>query len=63
MFSFSVSTQRVHFETSDLNNGILEIRYQENSVPETTVEIMYDEGSIDKKEKESKSINFKYFLF
>jgi len=63
MFSFSLSTQTVHIEACDLNNGILEIRYQENSVPETTVEIMYDEGSIDKKEKESKSINFKYFLF
>lgn len=63
MFSFFVSTQRVHFETSDLNNGILEIRYQENSVPETTVEIMYDKGSIDTKEKGSESINFRYFLF
>ena len=63
MFSFSVSTQRVHFEACDLNNGILEIRYQENSVPETTVEIMYDEGSIVTKEKGSESINFRYFLF
>jgi len=49
MFSFSLGTQKVHFEACDLNNGILEIRYQENSVPETTVEIMYDEGSIEKK--------------
>ena len=63
MFSFSVSTQRVHFEACDLNNRILEIRYQENSVPETTVEIMYDEGSIDTKEKGSESINYRYFLF
>ena len=63
MFSFSVRTQRVHFEAYDLNNGILEIHYQENSVPETTLEIMYDEGSIEKKEKGSESINFRYFLF